>query len=120
MSQIEILQDLEGQRAALEKKINAMKEKVHVLSGVVENIKSTATEKNLKLRDIALALCPELNPEGRVRKTASSTPRRPREMKVYRNPKTGAEVQTKGGNHKVLKAWKAEFGADVVEGWLVK
>ncbi len=120
MSQIEILQDLEGQRAALEKKINSMKEKVQVLSDVVDSIKKTAGEKNLKLRDIALALCPELNPEGRVRKTPTSSTRRPRELKTYVNPNNGARVETKGGNHKILKEWKTQYGADVVDGWLVK
>ncbi|MGF0335824.1 histone-like nucleoid-structuring protein, MvaT/MvaU family [Ectopseudomonas toyotomiensis] len=42
----------------------------------------------------------------------------PRKLKVYKNPNTGEVVETKGGNHKVLKAWKTEFGAEVVEGWL--
>ena len=27
-------------------------------------------------------------------------------------------VETKGGNHKILKAWKEKHGADVVEGWV--
>lgn len=40
-------------------------------------------------------------------------------MKVYKNPLTGEIVETKGGNHKLLKAWKAQFGAEV-ESWLVK
>ncbi|EGH26812.1 hypothetical protein PSYMO_37207, partial [Pseudomonas amygdali pv. mori str. 301020] len=33
---------------------------------------------------------------------------------VYKHPKTGEVIETKGGNHKVLKEWKAEHGADVV------
>jgi len=33
-------------------------------------------------------------------------------------PVTGKRIETKGANHAQLKAWKAEFGADVVEGWL--
>jgi hypothetical protein len=28
-------------------------------------------------------------------------------------------IKTKGGNHKGLKAWKDEYGADVVETWAV-
>ncbi len=42
----------------------------------------------------------------------------PRKLKVYKNPNTGEVVETKGGNRKVLKAWKTEFGAEVVEDWL--
>ena len=26
-------------------------------------------------------------------------------------------IETKGGNHKTLKEWKAKWGGDVVEGW---
>jgi hypothetical protein len=29
-------------------------------------------------------------------------------------------VETKGGNHKVLKEWKAEYGSDTVESWLAQ
>jgi len=44
--------------------------------------------------------------------------RKPRELKVYKNPHTGEVVETKGGNHKTLKEWKAKHGADEVESWL--
>ncbi len=44
--------------------------------------------------------------------------RRPRQVKVYVQPVTGKRIETRSGNHAQLKAWKAEFGAEVVEGWL--
>lgn len=44
--------------------------------------------------------------------------RKPRALKVYRNPHSGEVVNTRGANHKVLKAWKAQYGAETVEGWL--
>ena len=43
--------------------------------------------------------------------------RRRRKLKIYRHPHTGETVETRGANHKVLKAWKAEHGSAVVEGW---
>lgn len=46
--------------------------------------------------------------------------RRPRTLKVYKNPHTGEVVETKGGNHKMLKEWKAEHGSATVESWLAK
>jgi hypothetical protein len=46
--------------------------------------------------------------------------RKPRQVKIYKNPKTGEIVETKGGNHKTLKEWKAEHGSDTVESWLTK
>ncbi|RAI66527.1 transcriptional regulator [Pseudomonas fluorescens] len=46
--------------------------------------------------------------------------RKPRQVKVYKNPHTGEVVETKGGNHKTLKEWKAKYGSDTVESWLTK
>ena len=39
-------------------------------------------------------------------------------LKRYKNPDTGEVVETKGGNHKVLKAWKEQYGSAKVESWL--
>ncbi|WP_223461996.1 histone-like nucleoid-structuring protein, MvaT/MvaU family [Pseudomonas sp. GL-RE-19] len=46
--------------------------------------------------------------------------RKPRQMKVYKNPHTGEVVETKGGNHKTLKEWKAVHGSATVESWMTK
>lgn len=46
--------------------------------------------------------------------------RKPRQVKIYKNPNTGEVVETKGGNHKTLKEWKAEHGSTTVESWLTK
>lgn len=52
--------------------------------------------------------------------SSSTATRRKRKLKIYQNPHTGEEVQTRGGNQKVLQAWKEEYGADTVESWLVR
>ena len=44
--------------------------------------------------------------------------RKPRQLKVYKNPHSGEVVETKGGNHKTLKEWKTKHGAATVESWL--
>lgn len=46
--------------------------------------------------------------------------RRKRKLKIYKNPHTGGVIETRGGNHKELKEWKEEYGADTVEGWLTE
>ena len=46
--------------------------------------------------------------------------RKPRQVKVYRNPHTGELVETKGGNHKTLKEWKSQHGSATVESWLAR
>jgi hypothetical protein len=38
-------------------------------------------------------------------------------LRRYRNPHTGEVVQTRGSNHTRLKAWKRQYGADVLPNW---
>ncbi|MFK4132293.1 histone-like nucleoid-structuring protein, MvaT/MvaU family [Pseudomonas luteola] len=49
--------------------------------------------------------------------TRASNVRRMRRVKVYTNPNTGEVIETKGGNHKVLKQWKEHHGGETVESW---
>lgn len=51
---------------------------------------------------------------------AAAGTRRKRKLKIYKNPNSGEVIETRGGNHKTLKAWKDEFGSDTVEDWLVR
>lgn len=44
--------------------------------------------------------------------------RKPRKLKIYIHPETGEKIETRGGNHKLLRAWKDQYGDEVVEGWL--
>lgn len=52
--------------------------------------------------------------------STTASGRRKRRLKIYKNPNNGEVVETRGGNHKVLKAWKEEFGSNTVESWLVR
>ncbi|MCG7375268.1 DNA binding protein [Pseudomonas luteola] len=77
------------------------------------------SEYGQNLGDIIAILDPGYShkPSGLVAHPETA-PRRARSIKRYKHPETGEVIETKGGNHKTLKAWKAEHGADVVEGWL--
>ena len=63
---------------------------------------------------------PQLHLSGVQNKPAadSSPKRRQRRLQVWKNPHTGEVLETKSGNNKQLKAWKAEFGESAVAGWL--
>jgi hypothetical protein len=71
------------------------------------------------LKDVVNLLDPQTGRRSPVVQSQSST-RKPRQVKVYKNPHTGEVVETKGGNHKTLKEWKAEHGSATVESWLTK
>ncbi|MFJ4113942.1 histone-like nucleoid-structuring protein, MvaT/MvaU family [Pseudomonas sp. NPDC089758] len=46
--------------------------------------------------------------------------RKPRQVKRYKNPHSGEVVETKGGNQKILKEWKSEYGSDTLESRLAE
>ena len=79
-------------------------------------------EYGYSLRDVINLLDPQ--PAARRKAAPGAAPekatRKARELKVYNNPLSGEIIETKGGNHKLLKAWKKEHGSDVVKSWLTK
>jgi hypothetical protein len=71
------------------------------------------------LKDVINLLDPQAGRRAPAVESKAGT-RKPRQVKVYKNPHNGEVVETKGGNHKTLKEWKVEYGADTVESWLTK
>lgn len=69
------------------------------------------------LRDIVAILDPNPAKAGQQTTRPPKT-RRARVVKVYQNPHTGEMIETKGGNHRGLKAWKQQYGAGTVDSWL--
>ncbi|CZT30466.1 histone-like nucleoid-structuring protein MvaT [Pseudomonas cerasi] len=76
-------------------------------------------EYQKSLRDIIALLDPDAKvnkaPRGGSVKPAGT--KRARKVKQYKNPHNGEVIETKGGNHKTLKEWKAKWGSDDVESW---
>jgi len=62
-----------------------------------------------------------LNPEHFSTKTAGSKTtavRKQRKLKIYKNPNTGEEIETRGGNHKGIREWKDKYGEETVNSWV--
>lgn len=70
------------------------------------------------LRNVLAILDPDLAFTRASSTTQPDRKRRARRVKEYQNPHNGEVVATKGGNHAVLKQWKAAYGADEVETWV--
>ncbi|CRM71123.1 DNA binding protein [Pseudomonas fluorescens] len=82
-----------------------------------EKLKKLMGSYDKSLRDVISILDP--NPAKRgATPAAAPKQRRARVVKVYQNPHTGELIETKGGNHRGLKAWKEEHGAATVDSWL--
>lgn len=58
-----------------------------------------------------------LDPHSKNTRVGTTTSKRARKVKRYKNPHTSEVIETKGGNHKTLKEWKAKWGAEAVESW---
>jgi hypothetical protein len=72
-------------------------------------------EYGFSLQNVIKLLDPQAS--RRAPSAAPKAARKAREVKIYKNPNSGELIETKGGNHRQLKEWKTEFGADVVESW---
>jgi hypothetical protein len=71
------------------------------------------------LRDVIAIMDPQASASKAPKAvTGKQGHRAPRQLKVFKNPHTGEVVETKGGNHKTLKEWKAEHGNEAVQSWL--
>jgi len=82
-------------------------------------LRALLAEYGYSLKDIINLLDPQAGRRAPAVESKAGR-RKPRQVKVYKNPHTGEVVETKGGNHKTLKEWKAKYGSDTVESWLTK
>lgn len=80
-----------------------------------EKLQSLMKTYGKSLYDVTSILAPQ-----KMQSTLKGAPkqRRARIVKVYQNPHTGEQIETKGGNHRGLKTWKEQYGAATVDSWL--
>lgn len=110
----------------LEQKLAAQLAELEALKGSSElqkeiefetKLRSLLGEYGFSLRDVINLLDPQSGRRS-VAPVAEKPARRARQVKQYKNPHNGEIIETKGGNHKLLKQWKAEYGGDEVESWV--
>ncbi|WP_286918619.1 histone-like nucleoid-structuring protein, MvaT/MvaU family [Pseudomonas sp. UBA6753] len=107
-------QQLAAQLAELEslKNDNGLKQEIEFEG----KLRELLANYGYSLRDVIAILDPNVRVEVETR--SSKKARKPRQLKVFKNPHTGEVVETKGGNNRTLKEWKAKYGADTVDSWL--
>lgn len=121
MSRLAEFRALEQQLAAQLAELESMKSD----SGLKKEIefegklRALLAEYGFSLKNVINLLDPQASRRAPTVESKAGT-RKPRQVKVYRNPNTGEVVETKGGNHKTLKEWKAKHGSEIVESWLSK
>lgn len=82
-----------------------------------EKLRALMASYGKSLRDVIALLDPDAKLSKSPRTAKNAVSKRARKVKQYKNPHTGEVIETKGGNHKTLKEWKAKWGAEAVEGW---
>ncbi|MFJ2456683.1 histone-like nucleoid-structuring protein, MvaT/MvaU family [Pseudomonas protegens] len=85
-----------------------------------QKLRALLGEYGYSLRHIIAILDPQASIRRNEPATQARGTRKPRQVKTYKNPHSGEVVETKGGNHKTLKEWKAEFGSDEVKNWVTQ
>jgi len=85
-----------------------------------QKLRNLLGEYGYSLRNIIAILDPQASRRAPAATESKAGSRKPRQVKIYKNPHSGEVVETKGGNHKILKDWKSEYGSDTVESWLAK
>ncbi|RIZ41608.1 histone-like nucleoid-structuring protein, MvaT/MvaU family [Pseudomonas putida] len=122
MSRLAEFRKLEQTLAAQLAELEAMKGSAELQAEIEfeTKLRDLLNEYGYSLRDVINILDPQANRRATAPAAAEKAPRRARQVKQYKNPHNGEIIETKGGNHKLLKEWKAEYGSDVVEGWLAQ
>ncbi len=84
-----------------------------------EKLRDLMKQYDKSPKEVSVLLDPDakVSASSKASKT-STTAKRARKVKQYKNPHNGEVIETKGGNHKTLKAWKEQYGSDTVESWM--
>lgn len=117
MSIIAEYKALEAQIAEQQARLEALKNNQKLQKEIeFENkLRALLADYNYSLRNVIALLDPYA---GKGAAAPAKGARRERALKRYKNPHNGDVVETKGGNHKILKAWKEQYGSEKVESWL--
>ncbi|AUZ58726.1 transcriptional regulator MvaT, P16 subunit [Pseudomonas sp. XWY-1] len=121
MSRLAEFRALEQQLAAQLAELEALKNDDSLKKEIEfeQKLRDLLGEYGYSLRNVIAILDPQAA-SRRAPVVESKAPRKPRQVKQYKNPHNGEVIETKGGNHKILKEWKAKWGSDEVESWLAK
>lgn len=109
-------QTLAAQLAQLEqmKSDDALKREIEF----EQKLRSLLEKYGVGLREVISILDPQAGQTARSPKTSEKLTRKARVVKIYKNPHNGETIETKGGNHRLLKEWKQKYGAEQVESWV--
>ncbi|MFJ4156225.1 histone-like nucleoid-structuring protein, MvaT/MvaU family [Pseudomonas sp. NPDC089752] len=121
MSRLAEFRELEQKLAAQLAELESMKNSSELQSEIEfeRKLRDLLASYGFSLRNVIDILDPQAVRRQVAPVAQAKSPRRPRQLKVYKNPHNDELIETKGGNHRLLKEWKSQYGADEVESWLM-
>lgn len=122
MSRLAEFRQLEQQLATQIAELEALKGSPELQKEIEfeTKLRSLLGRYGFSLREIINILDPQAGRHAPASAALQKATRKAREVKVYKNPHNGELIETKGGNHRLLKEWKSKYGSDVVESWVSK
>lgn len=114
MSKLAEFREIERQLQELKQKHESLQNSEELKRDLqfADELNALVKEYGKTIEQVVQIIAPEL-----LADKPAAPARRQRATKVYTNPHNGQVIETKGGNHKGLKEWKEQYGADVVESW---
>jgi hypothetical protein len=120
--------NVSSKKAALEKKLAQIEKEIAIIHRSAAFKKEKAIEKALNIlmkkhgcskKELISILQSGTRPSTVRAKIPSAKTRKTRKLKIYKNPNTGETVETRGGNHKILKSWKIQHKLANIDEWLI-
>ena len=113
---------IEKQMAQLEKELKSIENSAAFKkeNAVKRSLSNLMKKHGYSQTDLIALLRDDQTEPLKRRKKPAATKRKTRKLKVFKNPETGETVETRGGNHKILKAWKVQYSLNNIDEWLVE
>ncbi len=110
------IQELETRLKVIESNPEFVKE-----AEFLEKLKALMGQYKKSLFDVIAILDPDAQRISRFADVQKKerVSRGPKKVQKYRNPHTGEVIETAGGNHRGLKAWRAEYPDTDINDWKV-
>ena len=87
---------------------------------LIKGVEKLLTKFGKTRAELVAFLSDETTRKSTAKKAKPQKPRKQRKLKIYKNPLTNETIETRGGNHKVLKAWKSRYPTQNIEEWIVE
>ena len=120
--------NVSAKKAALERQLTQIEKELKVIersaafkkeNAIIKALSNLMKRHGCSKTDLISILQGDSSSPAERSMISSNKTRKPRKLKVFKNPITGETVETRGGNHKVLKAWKSDHNLANIDEWLV-